>query len=129
MAKKLLIGLVVLLVLITGGIGYYSYTLHHQIDRLEDSFATLEGEQSDRIDTLEANIASLQNETLDKLDALKGEIGEALAGFGAIRDEMTTLANDILDITSGLASLNERLTAAETSRRPLNSSGGSPPLR
>jgi S1-C subfamily serine protease len=100
-------------VLFADSIGYYAYLLHQQIDRLEDRYTTLEREQSARIDNLEANIGSLQNETLDKLNALEGKIEEALAGFDTIREDMGIFNNNILAIASGLAALDERLTAAE----------------
>jgi S1-C subfamily serine protease len=113
MAKKLITGLAVLLVIFIAGIFCYAYTLHQQINRLQDNLATLELEQSDKIDNLEANINSLQNETLDKLNTLEEKIEEALTALATVRDETAVLADDILGITSGLATLDERLTAAE----------------
>lgn len=113
MANKLVLSLLILLVLYAAGMGVYSYMLNRDIDRLGERFSALEAEQTSRLDALDAGLADLQNETLDKLDAMEKLIEESLTGIVNIRDEISDINEDILDITSDLDVLDERITDLE----------------
>ena len=111
--NKLVLVLLILLVIYAAGVGFYSYTLNRDIDRLEECFSTLEAEQTDRLDELDAGFVNLQNETLDRLDALEETIEESLTGIDIIQEEISHVNAEILDITSGLGILDERVTELE----------------
>ncbi len=112
-ANKMVLGLLILLVIYTAGVGFYSYTLNRDIDRLGERFSALEAEQTNRLEALDAGLVDLQNETLDRLNALEEKIEESLTGIGTIQEEISGANEEILDITSGLGVLDERITELE----------------
>lgn len=112
-ANKLVTGLLILLVLGTAGMGYYTCTLHRDIDGLGERFSALEAEQAGRLGALDAGLADLQGETLSRLDALEETIEESLTGIASVRGDIAGINETILDITAGLGALDERITGLE----------------
>ena len=113
MTNKLVIGILILLVIYAAGVGFYTYTLNHDIDKLGESFSALEAEQTNRLDALDAGFIDLQNESLNRLNALEEKIDESLSGIDYIQGEISDINEEILDITSGLDVLDERITDLE----------------
>jgi S1-C subfamily serine protease len=119
MANKIIIGILVLLVLLTGGIGYYSYTLNQQIDQLSERLTALDIEQAARIDTVSDELISLRTETLSKFGALEGQINDTLADIDTLEGEIEAVEERIADMESEINNtaseldiLDERLTDA-----------------
>ncbi len=119
MVNKLVIGILVLLVIFTGLIGYYSYTLNRQIDDLGERLTAFEIEQAARVDNISDELSGLRMDTLGKLGALEGQIGATQADVGAVQAEIGTIENRIADIEdeiAGVASdvdiLDNRITSA-----------------
>ena len=110
MTNKLVLGILALLVLYAAGVGIYNYMLNQDIDRLGERFSALEAEQTNRLDALDAGLVDLQNETLDGLKTLEEKIEESLSGIATIQEEISDVNEEILDITSGLGVLDERIT-------------------
>jgi len=117
MTNKLVLGILILLVLYAAGVGLYSYMQNQDIDRLGERFSALEAEQTNRLDALDAGLVDLHNETLDKLGALEDIIEGSLSGIASIQEEIQEeildVNEEILDITSGLGVLDERITDLE----------------
>jgi S1-C subfamily serine protease len=113
MANKLVIGILVLLVIYAAAVGFYSYTLNQDIDRLEEHFSALEAEQTNRLDALDAGFVGLQDETLSRFNALESNIEALLAGIDDVQGEISDINQEINDITSGLDILDERITGLE----------------
>ncbi len=105
MANKVIIGILVLLLILMGGIGYYSYTLSQQIDYLGQRLTTSEMEQAARVDAISDELITLRTETLSSISTLKDEIGETLA-------EIDTLEGDIGITKNQIASLGDKLDGA-----------------
>ena len=63
MANKVIISILVLLVVLMGGVGYYSYTLNQQIDRLDERLVAFEEEELQRYEALNDELADLRKET------------------------------------------------------------------
>jgi S1-C subfamily serine protease len=119
MANKVIIGILVLLVLFMGGIGYYSYTLNQQIDELSERLTAFDIKQDARIDTVSDELISLRTETLSKLGTLEGQIGDTLADIDTLEGEIGTIEEQIVDMeneislaASELDIMDERLTDA-----------------
>ena len=117
MTNKLVLGILILLVLYAAGVGLYSYMQNQDIDRLGERFSALEAEQTNRLDALDAGLVDLHNETLDKLGALEDIIEESLSGIASIQEEIQEeilgVNEEILEITSGLGVLDERINDLE----------------
>jgi S1-C subfamily serine protease len=107
MANKVIIGILVLLVVISGGIGYYSYTLNQQINRLDERLTSFEMEQSVRVEALSNELASLRTETQ--------------AGIGYMKEQLADAKNDIGDLRAELKSAGERITGIEEETGAINS--------
>ena len=50
--NRLITGVLVLLVIFIGAVGYYSFTLNRQVDRLSERIAAFEGEQTARVQAI-----------------------------------------------------------------------------
>ena len=88
MANKVIIGILVFLVVISGGFGYYLYGLNQQVDSLSGQLVALQAEQASRIDAVNDELAAFRGETLTGVDNLKGEIDETLTRIAGLGDEI-----------------------------------------
>jgi len=79
MANKITIGLLVLLLLIAGGFGYYAYTSHRQIGLMREEVNVFQSEYAARARALTDELLSLKNELRTGLDGLGGEIDKSIA--------------------------------------------------
>ncbi len=118
MANKVIIGILVLLVIIAGGNGYYSYTLKQEIDDLGSQLAAFQIEQEDRIYAVSDEI---REEMAGGLGALEGQLNEAWADItaldselGAVGDRISGVEGEIAGISDELEDLDERLGEAES---------------
>ena len=119
MANKVIIGILVLLVILIGGTGYYSYTLSQQIDELGQQLTTFETEQTARVDTVGDELITLRTETLSSLGTLEDGIGETrdeintLEGeIGVTQNRITGLEDEIGGVASKVDTLQDGLTGA-----------------
>ncbi len=127
MTNKVLVGILVFLVVLSGALGTYSYTLSKQIDALsdqlavfQDEFTTFRGESRARSDVLEkgisgvlAKVGTLEDKTggtLTRVGTLEDEIGGTLTRVGTLEDEMSgtltrvgTLDNEIKNVTARIS--------------------------
>ena len=62
MINKVIIGILVLLVALAGGTGYYSYTLNQRIENLSGQLADFRAEQASQIDAVYGEIGALSQE-------------------------------------------------------------------
>lgn len=88
MTNKVIIGILIFLAVLSGGLGYHSYTLNQQINSLGEQMAALQTEQARRIDTLGGELTTLRGEILTRFGDLKGEIDKNLTQIGALDDEI-----------------------------------------
>ncbi|MFC1954922.1 hypothetical protein ACFLWZ_00005, partial [Chloroflexota bacterium] len=58
MANKVIIGILVFLVIISGGFGYFLYGLNLQVDLLSGQLVALQAEQASRIDAVNNELAA-----------------------------------------------------------------------
>ncbi len=103
MVNKLIIGILVLLVIFTGLIGYYSYTLNQQIYDLGERLTAYEIEQAARVDNISDELSRLRTETLGKFGTLEGQIGATQAEVDAVQAEIGTIEKRIADIEDEIA--------------------------
>ena len=106
MANKVIIGILVFLVLIMGGFGYYSYTLNQQVNYLSQQLTVYQREQIERIGAVSNELAGLRRETLVKFDSLKGEIDKTNTEIGNLKDE---LKNEIGNTTERFDALESEI--------------------
>jgi len=128
MINKALIGILVFLVILSGALGAYSYTLSNQINALsehlavfQDEFVAFEGESITRLGVLEKGIGTLEDElsgapariatledelsgTQNKIGTLEDELSGTLARIGTLDGEIKNVAAQIPE--SGLDTIS-----------------------
>jgi S1-C subfamily serine protease len=129
MTNKLILGLLIVLVVLTGGIGYYSFTLNGQVDRLSERLTTYESEQTSRIKAVSDNLAALRTATESGLSSLESKAASAQTDITAIKsdistakDRITSAENSISGVSSQVTTLDKRITSAETGLSGLSNS-------
>ncbi len=117
MMNKVIIGILVLLVVFTGGIGYYSYTLNQQLDDLGERLATFETEQTTRIDAVSDE---LKKEMATGLGSVENQLGESQADIAAMGIELETASDrisgvedEIAGVSTQVGTLDDRISSAE----------------
>lgn len=88
MTNKVVIGILIFLVALSGGLGYHAYTLNQQINLLGEQMVVLQTEQATRIDTLSSELTTLRGEILTRFGDLEGEIDKNLTQIDTLEDEM-----------------------------------------
>jgi len=79
MMNKITISLLIILLVLVGGLGYYAWSFHQQISLLSEELNVFQSEQSLRTETISGEIASLNSELRSGLDNLGTEINENIA--------------------------------------------------
>ncbi|OGO45102.1 MAG: hypothetical protein A2Z05_06815 [Chloroflexi bacterium RBG_16_60_22] len=121
MANKVIIVILVLLLIITGGIGYYSYTLNQQIDLLHAGLGAFEAEQTARVASVSNDLAGLRTETRQGLDSLEGQVAASRddldvlqSGLNAAGERISGVEGEIGGLASHLETLGDRIAGAES---------------
>lgn len=117
MANKLVAGILVLLVLLTAGIGYYSFTLNGQVNRLNERIATFESEQSARVSAVSDNLAALSASTETSLASLQSGLADTRADVDAARTDLTAritgAESQLSGVSSQVTSLGKQVASDE----------------
>jgi len=74
MTNKVITGILILLVILSGGLCFYSYTLYTQIGFLNWQLTALQEEQAARIGAMSDEIINLREENIKGFDILRSEI-------------------------------------------------------
>jgi len=78
MANKVTIGLLIILLLIAGGSGYYAYTSHQQVNLVREELNAFQNEYAARAGTLSDELLSLKTELQTGLASLGTEIDKSI---------------------------------------------------
>lgn len=110
MANKVIIGILIFLVVLSGGLGTYSYLLSQQLEALSTQLGDFQLAQSARIGMVSGELAALRSRTLARIGTLKDEIGETQTQIGTLQGEISgtvtridTLKDEIKDVASELS--------------------------
>jgi len=88
MVNRVIIGILVFLVILYGGLGYYAYTLNQQFNSLSEQLTVFQAEQTDRIETVSDELNTLSVETLTRVSYLEGKIDENLTQVATLKGEL-----------------------------------------
>jgi len=121
MANKVIIGILVVLLVLMGGMGYYFYTLDQHIDQLGERLTAFEAEQASRIDAISSELGNLRTETQNTLSSLEGSLEGTRAAVDAMNKDLAaakarvdSVESEISGVSSNVEGLNERVTSAES---------------
>ena len=79
MANKITIGLLIFLLLLAGGFGYYACTSHQQMNLMREELNAFQVEHAAQADALSDGLLSLKDELQTGLDGLGAEIDKSIA--------------------------------------------------
>lgn len=106
MANKFIIGILVFLVVLSGGIYAYSYMLSQQINTLNNQLTTFQDAQEARVSAVSDEITALRGETLAQIDTIeheidivKQEINGASAKIGKLEKEVASVATEFSEFS------------------------------
>jgi 2-alkenal reductase len=108
--NKVIIGILVLFLVVIGGLGYYSFTLNRQLDRLDEKLAGMEAAQAARIDAVSGQIDKLRQETRGNFETLQGQLDETSSEINALSENLTSAGERIAGLEDETASLASNLT-------------------
>lgn len=96
--NKIIIGILVFLLVASGGVGFYLFDLNKQIGTLSDELTTFRGETGDQISAQSDELTTLRGETAtqigtlsDELTIFRGETGDQISSLG---DDLTTFRGE-----------------------------------
>ncbi len=119
MANKITIGLLVLLLLIAGGFGYYAYTSHQQINLMRGELNVFQSKYNAQAEASHEELLSLKNELRTGLDGLGVEIDKSIAHTADIEakvdvnlDMIDSLENEVGANAASIGTMEQEL--AET---------------
>ena len=88
MRNKILMVFLALLIIISGGLSYYAYTVSRQVEILSDQLAGLSAEQAERISTLSGELSLQKEEVLNRVGELESGINRNLGKIGGLESEI-----------------------------------------
>ena len=103
MANKVIIGILVLLVILMGGIGYYSYMLNQRVDYLSEQLTAFERAQTARVDAVSSELTEFRGETLSSVNALEDKISKNMAEIDALEEEMGEKSTQMASLEGEIA--------------------------
>ncbi|MFC2122370.1 S1C family serine protease [Bacteroidota bacterium] len=113
MANKVIIIILVFLVVISGGLGAYSYLLSQQIGLISGQLASLQQEQSVRLGAIGDGLSAFRLQTTSNINILKGDIGGASTRMDNLQMEVGTLRDDIKEIDDIATGLSQSVLSAD----------------
>jgi len=109
MANKVIIGLLIFLVIVSGGMGAYAYLLNQQIEALGVQLEGFQQEQSARISTISGEVAALRWKTTGRINELNIEIYGVQAEISNLRDEIGTALERISSLEEEIDEVSAEL--------------------
>ena len=95
MFNKVIIGILVFLVVLTAGIGTYSYMLNQQVNDLNEQLISSQEEQATRIAAVTDDLTAFKGETSNTIDRLREGIDENIAEIDIVGEEIDSLGEEI----------------------------------
>jgi len=106
MVNKVIIGILVFLVVVSGGLGTYSYMLNRQINDLSEQLTSSQEEQAARIGVVSDELIVFKGETLDNFGVLREEVDGTITEISTLREEVdriNVVQDEIKDMATELS--------------------------
>ncbi len=129
MANRFVNIMLVVLVVFCGAVGFYSFTLNRQVDRLDERITAFEDAQTALVVAVSDNLSALRASTesglasLDtKVSAARNDITAMKSDMSAARDSLAGVTDNITAISSQVTGLGTRVAGAEAGLSRLSNS-------
>ena len=119
MTNKVIIGILVFLVILSGGLGYYAYTLNQQIYSLGEQLTVFQAEQATRMDAMNDKLNTLSIETLTMVSHLESKIDENLTQIDTLEDEIDGSLAEIGTLEDRLDGSSAKIDTLESEIRAI----------
>jgi len=119
MSNKVIIGILVFLVMLSGGLGYYAYTLNQQFNSLSEQLTAFQVEQATRIDDISDKLNTLSVETLTRVSHLESKIDENLTQIAVLKDELDGSLAKIVTLEDKLDGTSAKIDILESEIRAI----------
>lgn len=126
MANKVIIGILVILVVLYSGLGYYSYTLTQQVAWLQGHLNSIRTEQNTRTDNLSTELAIFREDVIAGIGQLKSSIEESQAQISILGNEtdenlakLESLEVRDSEILTGMEALEGEISGIAQSSSPV----------
>lgn len=126
MANKVIIGILVILVVLYSGLGYYSYTLTQQVAWLQGQLNSIRTEQNTRTDNLSTELAIFREDVIAGIGQLKSSIEESQAQISILGNEtdenlakLESLEVRDSEILTGMEALEGEISGIAQSSSPV----------
>jgi putative serine protease PepD len=106
MANRIITGILVLLVVIAGSLGYYSFSLNRQVDRLNERIASFHDEQSALVRAVSDNVAALRASAESSLSSLDTKVGKVSSDLADTQERLSGVTDNISTISSQINNLS-----------------------
>ena len=119
MMNRITIGLLVFLLFLAGGFGYYAYTSYQQMNLMREELSTFQTAQAAQAEAIRGEIASLSNELQTKLDNLGANLDKNIAHAvdleGKVEDNLAlidALGEEVSENLGRIDTIGRELTKA-----------------
>ena len=112
MVNKVIIGILVLLVVLSGGLSMYSYMLNQQVNALSEQLTRSQEEQSARIGAVTDELLAFKGETLNSIGALREEVSETITRIHFVQDEINVVQDEVRDVADVTSELSQSVMNA-----------------
>lgn len=107
MANKLITAILVILLIFSGLLGFYTFTLSEQVSSLSAQMAAWQQEQTEQLNAVNNELAALKSATEEKLDKLETEIAQTRNQISSLEGKLTDTAGSLYEALSRIDSLEE----------------------
>lgn len=103
MGNKVIIGLLLFLVVISGGIGYYSFTVNQQVNDLTEQLNRVQIEQAADIDSLGQELAAQKESFLQEVAEVQSGLRQNLDAINGLEHQADSALLQIESLEDGLS--------------------------
>ena len=111
MMNKITIGLLIILLILVGGLGYYAWTSQQQMNLIRAELNTFQNEQTARTEVISSEITSLTSELQFGLDNLDTEIDKNTNHIIGLEDSVDSNQDMIQSLGKGISGNLEKIDA------------------
>ena len=122
MMNKVVIGMLAFLVILSSGLGGYSFVLNQQIKDLSEQLGVIQREQAAQMGDISDELTTFRGEALARISTLKDDIGNLGDVMGNVRDEMSDIGDKVGTIEDEIGTLGDEIkgVATEVSQSVIN---------
>ena len=111
MINKVIIGILAFLLIISGGFGYYSYTLSQQINYLTNQVMAYQQEQAVRINGLSNKLATFAGEITTRAGDLESRLSQTISEIGRVKRDFKREIDSTQNSVATLATTLDKTAA------------------